>query len=128
MNRKDVEAYQKSYEEIDIFLKQFPHLRHVVLGELKTKSGKNLFRKLNEHSKELQVRQEEIIKKHNALSVKYEELEHLKVNMNEYLGRDKVEKEKESIIKTLNREKDRDKVTTKETARNNKKNPKEIDL
>ena len=29
MNRKDVEAYQKSYAEIDIFLKQFPHLRHV---------------------------------------------------------------------------------------------------
>lgn len=29
MNRKDVEAYQKSYEEIDVFLKQFPHLRHV---------------------------------------------------------------------------------------------------
>ena len=29
MNKKDVEAYQKSYEEIDIFLKQFPHLRHV---------------------------------------------------------------------------------------------------
>ena len=28
-NRKDVEAYQMSYEEIDIFLKQFPHLRHV---------------------------------------------------------------------------------------------------
>ena len=29
MNKKDVEAYQKSYEEIDIFLKHFPHLRHV---------------------------------------------------------------------------------------------------
>ena len=29
MNRKDVEAYQKAYEGIDIFLKQFPHLRHV---------------------------------------------------------------------------------------------------
>lgn len=40
MNRKDVEAYQKSYEEIDIFFKQFPHLRHVVVGELKTKSSK----------------------------------------------------------------------------------------
>lgn len=62
MDRKDVEAYQKSYEEIDIFLKQFPHLRHVVLGELKTKSGKNLFRKLNEHSKKLQAKQEEIMK------------------------------------------------------------------
>ena len=56
MNRKDVEAYQKSYEEIDIFLKQFPHLRHVVLGELKTKSGKNLFKKSNERCKELQVK------------------------------------------------------------------------
>ncbi len=30
MNRKDVEAYQKSYEEIDIFLKQFPHLKDMV--------------------------------------------------------------------------------------------------
>lgn len=128
MNRKDVEAYQKAYEEIDIFLKQFPHLRHMVLGELKTKSGKNLFRKLNEHSKELQAKQEEIAKKYNVLSVKYEELEHLKVNMNDYLGRDKIEKEKESIIKTLNREKVREKVTTKETVRINRKNPKEIDL
>lgn len=92
MNRKDVEAYQKSYEEIDIFLKQFPHLRHVVLGELKIKSGKNLFRKLNEHSKEIQAKQEEMIKKHNSLSAQYEELEYLKNNMNEYLGRNKAEK------------------------------------
>ena len=53
MNRKDVEAYQKSYEEIDILLKQFSHLKDIVLGGLKTKSIKNLFRKLNEHSKEL---------------------------------------------------------------------------
>lgn len=98
MNRKDVEAYQKSYEEIDIFLKQFPHLRHVVLEELKTKSGKKLFRKFNEHSKTLWAKQEEIIKKHNSLAAQYEELEHLKVNMNEYLGRDKTEKKKESVI------------------------------
>ena len=113
MNRKDVEAYQKSYEEIDIFLKQFPHLKHVVLGELKTKSGKNLFRKLNEHSKELQARQEEIAKKHNALSVKYEELEHLKNNMNEYLGRDKREK-KESVIGAIEKHKVEDREKLKE--------------
>lgn len=98
MNRKDVEAYQKSYEEIDIFLKQFPHLRHVVVGELKTKSSKNLFRKLNEHSKELQAKQEEIIKKHNSLAAQYDELENLKNNMNDYLGRDKMEKKKDSVI------------------------------
>lgn len=113
MNRKDVEDYQKSYEEIDIFLKQFPHLRHMVLGELKTKSGKNLFRKLNEHSKELQAKQEEIAKKYNALSVKYEELEHLKVNMNEYLGRDKREK-KELVIEKISRHKEQDKKISKE--------------
>lgn len=105
MNRKDVEAYQKSYEEIDIFLKQFPHLRHVVLGELKIKSGKNLFRKLNEHSKEIQAKQEEIIKKHNSLSAQYEELEYLKNNMNEYLGRNKAEK-KELVIGKISRNKE----------------------
>lgn len=98
MNRKDVEAYQKSYEEIDIFLKQFPHLRHVVLEELKTKSGKKLFRKFNKHSKTLWAKQEEIIKKHNSLAAQYDELEHLKNNMNDYLGRDKTEKKKESVI------------------------------
>lgn len=51
MNRKDVEAYQKSYDELDIFIKQFPHLKDIVLEGLKNKSGKNLFRKLNEHFK-----------------------------------------------------------------------------
>lgn len=62
----------------------------MVLGEIK--SGKSLFRKLNEYSKELQVKQGEIIKKHNLLLKQYDELEHLKNNMNEYLGKDKTEK------------------------------------
>ena len=101
MNRKDVEDYQKSYEEIDGFLKQFPHLKNTVLEGLKTKSSKNLFKKLNEHSKELQVKQEEIVKKHNSLSAQYDELEHLKVNMNDYLGRNKMENKKESVIGTI---------------------------
>lgn len=104
MNRKDVEAYQKSYEEIDIFLKQFPHLKDMVLGEMRSKSSKNLFRKLNKYSKDLQVKQEEIIKKHNSLSAEHEELEHLKNNMNEYLGRDKTEK-KESVIGVIKKHK-----------------------
>lgn len=103
MNRKDIEAYQKSYEEIDIFLKQFPHLKDIVLEGLKKKSGKNLFRKLNEHSKELQAKQGEIIKKHNSLSTQYEELEHLKNNMNEYMGNEKTleMQPKKSIIKQI---------------------------
>ena len=71
---------------------------------MKKKSGKNLFRKLNEHSKELQAKQEEIIKKHNSLLKQYDELQHLKVNMNEYLGRDKTEK-KESVIGVIKKHK-----------------------
>lgn len=114
MNRKDVEAYQKSYEEIDIFLKQFPHLKDTVLEGLKSKSGKNLFRKLNERSKALQVRQEEIAKKHTSLLVQYEELEHLKNNMNEYMGSDKTEK-KESVIGVIKKYQtvDKEKLTIK---------------
>ena len=73
-------------------------MRYVVLGELKTKSGNNFFKKLNEHSKNLQTKQEEIINKHNLLVAKDEELEHLKVNMNDYLGRNKNEKKNESVI------------------------------
>ena len=102
MNRKDIEAYQKSYEEIDIFLKQFPHLKDIVFEGLKKKSSKNLFRKLNEHSKELQAKQEEIIEKNNSLLKQYDELEHLKNNMNEYLGRTKTDK-KESVIGEIKR-------------------------
>lgn len=105
MNRKDVEAYQKSYDEINVFLKQFPHLKDTVLEGLKKKSGKNPFRKLNEHSKKLQVKQKEIIKKHNSLSAQYDELEHLKKNMNDYLGRDKTEKKKESVIGVIKKHK-----------------------
>ena len=104
MNRKDVEAYQKSYEEIDVFLKQFPHLKNTVLEGFRGKSGKNLFKKLNEHSKELQAKQEVIAKKHNSLASQYEELEHLKNNMNEYLGRDKTEKN-ESVIGAIKKHK-----------------------
>ena len=101
MNRKDAEVYKKSDGEIDIFLKQFTYLKHIVFGELKAKSGKNLFGKLNEHSKSLQAKQEEIAKKHNLLSIEYDELEHLKINMNEYLGRNKTEKKKEAIISVI---------------------------
>jgi len=113
MNRKDVEAYQKSYEEIDIFLKQFPHLKDTVLEGLKNKSGKNLFRKLNERSKKLEAKQEEIAKKHNSFSVQYEELEHLKGNMNDYLGRDKTEK-KESVIGSIKKHQNEKRENPKE--------------
>ena len=73
----------------------------MLVGDLKEKSGKGLFKNLNEHSKELQSKQEEIVKKHNSLVKKYEELEHLKVNMNDYLGRNKTEKKKSRLLVRL---------------------------
>ncbi|MBR8462459.1 hypothetical protein KDE12_06270 [Campylobacter sp. faydin G-105] len=117
MNRKDVEVYRKSYEKIDIFLKQFPHLRHVVVEELKTKSSKNLFRKLNEHSKKLQVKQEEIVREYNALAAPYDELEHLKANMDDYLGRDKTEKKKDSVIGTIKKHQAEERKNPKKKSR-----------
>lgn len=53
----------------------------------------------------MQAKQEEIIKKHNSLAARYDELEHLKVNMNDYLGRDKTEKKKESVIVVIKKHK-----------------------
>ena len=103
MNKKDVEAYQKSYEEIDIFLKQFPYFRHVVVGELKTKSGKGLFK--------------------NSLSAKYDELEHLKANMNNYLGKNTTEKKK-SVISEINRHR----VEGKEEPKERKEVSKEVEI
>ena len=93
-------------------------MRHVVLRDLKTKSGKDIFKKLNEHSKELQVKQEKIAKKHNLLSAQYEELEHLKVNMDDYLGRNKNEKKKESVIGAIKKHQadDKEKLTIKKEA------------
>lgn len=73
-----------------------------------------MFKKLNEHSKNLQIKQEEIINKHNSLVAKVEELEHLKVNMNDYLGRNKTEDKKESVIGAIKRHQADDKEKPKE--------------
>ena len=103
MNRKDIEAYQKSYEKIDVFLKQFPHLKDMVLGEMMSKSSKNLFMKLNEHSKDVGLKQEGIAKQHDSLMEEFTEMKHLKNNMDDYLGREqKTEKKpRESILKQI---------------------------
>lgn len=69
---------------------------------------------MNEHSKDLQVKQEEIIKNHNSLSAQYEESEHLKVNMNDYLDRNKIEKKKESVIGAIKKYQSEERENPKE--------------
>ena len=74
---------------------------------------KNLFEKLN-NSIELQFKQAEIVKRYNSLVVQYDELEHLKNNMNEYLGKDKTERKKESVIDAIENYRAGDKEIPKE--------------
>lgn len=54
-----------------------------------------------------------LCKKHNSLSAQYEELEHLKVNMDDYLGRKKTKK-KESVISTIRKHQSEDRENPKE--------------
>ncbi|EHO82718.1 hypothetical protein HMPREF0380_01575 [Eubacterium infirmum F0142] len=72
--------------------------------------------KIRQELSEIQAKQEEIARKHSSLLVQYEELEHLKGNMNEYLGRNKAEK-KESVIGAIEKHKDEDKKKLKEKKR-----------
>ena len=84
-------------------MKQFPNLKNTVLEGLRGKSGKNLFRILNEHSKDLRLKKERIAIQHDSLMEEFSELRHLKNNMDDYLGREqKTEKKpRKSILKQI---------------------------
>ena len=90
---------------------------HVVAGELKTKSSKNLFRKLNEHLKDFGLKQERIAKQNDSLMEEFTELRHLKNNMDDYLGREqRIEKKpRESILRQIKEigEEDRERESPK---------------
>ena len=55
INKKDIESYEKTYAEIEIFIKQFPHLKNIVINDLKQNNNKCLFKSLNNRSKNLQL-------------------------------------------------------------------------
>ncbi|KXB94003.1 hypothetical protein HMPREF3191_00058 [Veillonellaceae bacterium DNF00626] len=92
-------------------------MRHVVAGELKTKSSKNLFKKLNEHSKDLGLKQERIAKQHDSLMEEFTELRHFKNNMDDSPDREqRIEKKlRESILKQIKEieEEDRERKSPK---------------
>lgn len=105
MNRKDVEAYQDAFSEVEVFIKQFPHLKKEILEGLKRSDGKTIFKKLNQHSKSLHDIQKELSEEHDKLQEKRTELELLKANIDQYLGRK--EEPKKSIIQQIKRESDK---------------------
>ena len=105
MNRKDVEAYKEAFSEVDVFIKQFPHLKKETLEGLKRGDGKAIFKELNQHSKSLHDIQKGLAEEHDKLQEKRSELELLKTNINQYLGRR--EEPKKSIIQQIKRESDK---------------------
>ena len=105
MNKKDVEAYKEGYSEVEIFIKQFPHLKKEILEGIKRGDGKSIFKKLNQHSKSLHDIQKELAEEHDKLQEKRSELEQLKANIDQYLGRKEVPKK--SIRQQIKRESDK---------------------
>ena len=105
MNRKDVEAYRESYSEVEIFIKQFPHLKKEIMEGLKRGDGKSIFKELNQHSKSLHEIQKELAEEHDKLLEKRRELDGLKANIDQYLGRNK--EPKKSILQQIKRESDK---------------------
>ena len=105
MNKKDVEAYKEAYLEVEIFIKQFPHLKKEIMEGLKRGDGKSIFRKLNQHSKSLNDMQKELAEEHDKLQEKRSELDGLKANIDQYLGRN--EEPKKSILQQIKRESDK---------------------
>lgn len=102
INKKDIESYEKTYAEIEIFIKQFPHLKNIVINDLK-QNNKCLFKSLNNRSKNLQLEMHMIATKHDEMKVQYEELSKLKQNIDKFVN--KSDEPKKSIVKEI--EKDR---------------------
>ena len=105
MNRKDVEVYREAYSEVEVFIKQFPHLKKEILDGIKRGDGKSIFKKLNQHSKSLNNIQKELAEEHGKLQEKRSELEQFKANIDQYLGRK--EAPKKSILQQIKRESDK---------------------
>lgn len=99
INKKDIESYEKAYAEVEVFIKQFPHLKNIVVNGLKQNDNKFLFKSLNDRSKNLQLRQQSNAQKHDDMRLKYEELERLKNNIDKFVK--KIDEPKKSINKKI---------------------------
>ena len=120
INKKDIEAYEKGYEEVEVFIKQFPHLRGELVKGLKKGNSNDLFKGLNQHSKNILKEQTKLVKECNKLQVECKVLEKLESNMRAYLKKDN--EPKKSVMEQIENAKHLQKENTK------KKKQKELEL
>ncbi len=120
MNGKDVELYKASYEQVDLFLKQFPHLKKSI--NINKIDGKTVS-KLEKHLAKIHKEQKDLYADYNDVLEKYEKIEKIKNNLDTYLGKNrKIEKKKtwvESIKNLPNQDENREREKkTKKKSRN----------
>lgn len=101
MNGKDIESYKKSFEEIDVFIRQFPHLKDGIIKSLEGDNPNKVFKLLNIHAIELANKQNAIANEHNKVASDYARLSKLKDNMDRYIKADKGEEKRQSVIESL---------------------------
>lgn len=102
---------------MEIFLKQFPHLKAEILKGIKRGNGSNLFKALNQQSKNLLDEQTQLAQKVNNLQVKYDDLEKLENNMKTYLKKE--DEPKKSVLEQIEKTKTlgAGKIEKKETSK-----------
>ncbi|WP_198926601.1 hypothetical protein [Campylobacter pinnipediorum] len=98
MNGKDVEKYQASHEVVDMFLRQFPHLKDFINID---KIDKKTMKKINTYYENLCKKQNKMVDEYNQLVDRYEKLEKIKNNVDAYLYRGQNSVKKQSWIESV---------------------------
>ena len=108
MNKSGIEAYEKSEEQIDFFIKRYPHLKTLVDNGTKDKS---VFKKLNNQLDNLQSQREQLANEHKDLGKEFKQLKQIEKNFDDYMNQGK--SEPTSILKEIQKHKEADQEQNK---------------
>lgn len=98
MNKNGIEAYEKSEEQIDFFIKKYPHLKAHVKSGMKDKS---VFKELNSQLDKLQTQREQLATEHKELDKTFKQLKQIEKNLDDYMNQGK--SEPTSILKEIHK-------------------------
>ena len=108
MNKSGIEAYEKSEEQIDFFVKKYPHLKALLENGMKDKT---VFKKLNKQLDKLQAQREQLATEHKELDKTFKQLKQIEKNFDDYMNQGK--SEPTSILKEIQKHKEADREQKK---------------
>ena len=108
MNKSGIEAYEKSEEQIDFFVKKYPHLKALLENGMKDKT---VFKKLNKQLDKLQAQREQLATEHKELDKTFKQLKQIEKNFDDYMYQGK--SEPTSILKEIQKHKEADREQKK---------------